>query len=222
MAVSRETTTFAAKSDTMIADHIFEYNYVEEENGSTLFVESVPWRGLADELAELHYLHGASFIKQLKLITYYGDFHPVEGETEIFSTGGERSEDYENLLNAARKAVEHGYRVFILPNPKGFRTADFIFERKGIFKMYDLKTIQGHGSAINRLVESIGQVNHVLLNISTNYDARLLASDIRTYFEINSDAMEVLIFKGKKQISVDRDFTHSPQYHRLFRKRYEK
>lgn len=222
MAVSRETTTFAAKSDTMIADHIFEYNYVEEENGSTLFVESVPWRGLADELAELHYLHGASFIKQLKLITYYGDFHPVEGETEIFSTGGERSEDYENLLNAARKAVEHGYRVFILPNPKGFRTADFIFERKGIFKMYDLKTIQGHGSAINRLVESIGQVNHVLLNISTNYDARLLASDIKTYFEINSDAMEVLIFKGKKQISVDRDFTHSPQYHRLFRKRYEK
>jgi len=222
LAVSRETTTFAAKSDTMIADHIFEYNYVEEENGSTLFVESVPWRGLADELAELHYLHGASFIKQLKLITYYGDFHPVEGETEIFSTGGERSEDYENLLNAARKAVEHGYRVFILPNPKGFRTADFIFERKGIFKMYDLKTIQGHGSAINRLVESIGQVNHVLLNISTNYDARLLASDIKTYFEINSDAMEVLIFKGKKQISVDRDFTHSPQYHRLFRKRYEK
>lgn len=222
MAVSREATTFAAKSDTMIADHIFEYNYVEEENGSTLFVESVPWRGLADELAELHYLHGASFIKQLKLITYYGDFHPVEGETEIFSTGGERSEDYENLLNAARKAVEHGYRVFILPNPKGFRTADFIFERKGIFKMYDLKTIQGHGSAINRLVESIGQVNHVLLNISTNYDARLLASDIKTYFEINSDAMEVLIFKGKKQISVDRDFTHSPQYHRLFRKRYEK
>ena len=222
MVVSNLLPTFAAKSDTMIADHIFEYDHVEEEDGSTLFAESVPWRDLADELAELHYLHGASFIKQLKLITYYGDFHPVEGETEIFSTGGERSEDYENLLNAARKAVEHGYRVFILPNPKGFRTADFIFERKGIFKMYDLKTIQGHGSAINRLVESIGQVNHVLLNISTNYDARLLASDIKTYFEINSDAMEVLIFKGKKQISVDRDFTHSPQYHRLFRKRYEK
>lgn len=53
----------------MIADHIFEYDHVEEEDGSTLVAESVPWRGLADELAELHYLHGASFIKQLKLIT---------------------------------------------------------------------------------------------------------------------------------------------------------
>ncbi len=43
-----------------------------------------------------------------------------------------------------------------------------------------------------------------------------------TNFEINNDAVEVLIFKGKKQISIDRDFTLGPQYHRLFRKRYEK
>jgi hypothetical protein len=88
--------------------------------------------------------------------------------------------------------------------------------------MYDLKTIQGHNSAFNRLVESIGQVNHMLLNITSDYDTRKLASDIRAYFEINIDAVEVLIFKGKKQIIVDRDLTLSPQYHRLFRKRYEK
>ncbi len=65
-------------------------------------------------------------------------------------------------------------------------------------------------------------MNHVLLNITTDYETRLLASDIKSYFEINSDALEVLIFKGKKQITIDRDFTQSPQYHRLFRKRYEK
>ena len=49
-----------------------------------------------------------------------------------------------------------------------------------------------------------------------------IASDIKAYFEINADAVEVLIFKGKKQFFIDRDFTLSPQYHRLFRKRYEK
>ena len=64
------------------------------------------WRGIAVELEELHYLKGASFIKQLKLIVYYGEFQPVEGETDIYSTGGEQSPDYRNLLNAARKAVE--------------------------------------------------------------------------------------------------------------------
>ena len=152
----------------MIEEHSFEYDIIEEEDGFTLSVESIPWRGLADELAELHYLHGAQFIRQLKLITEYGDFHPVEGETNIFSTGGEKNEDYPNLLDAARKAVEHGYRVYILPNPKGFRTADFIFERKGVFKMFDLKTIVGRNSVGNRLKESIGQTNSVLLNLKCN------------------------------------------------------
>ena len=174
------------------------------------------------ELARLHVLKGADFVRQLKMLSGLPIFHPIQDAPGILTAGSERSEDYESLLNAAHKAVEHGYRVYILPNPKSVRTADFIFERKGIFKMYDLKTIQGHGSVFSRLVESIGQVNHVLLNIVTDYDSRLLASDIKSYFEINADAVEVLIFKGKKQITIDRNFTLSPQYHRLFRKRYEK
>ena len=75
----------------------------------------------------------------------------------IYTVGGSQLEDYQPLLDAARKAVEHGYRVFVLPNPKGFRTADFIFERKGVYKMFDLKTIVGRNSVGNRLKESIGQ-----------------------------------------------------------------
>ena len=101
---------------------------------------------------------------------------------------------------SAKKGVEHGYRVFILPNPKGFRTADFIFERKGVYKMFDLKTIQGKSSAMNRLLESVGQTNHVLLNITTNYRAVSLASCIKRYFEINPNAVEILVFKGNKEI----------------------
>ena len=37
-------------------------------------------------------------------------------------------------------------------NPKGIRTADFIFERKGVYKMFDLKTITGRSSVDNRLI----------------------------------------------------------------------
>ena len=54
------------------------------------------------------------------------------------------------------------------------------------------------------------------------YNARLLASDIKSYFETNQDALEVLIFKGKKAISINRDLTLSPQFHKLIRRRYEK
>ena len=174
------------------------------------------------ELAKLRILTGADFIRQLKLIVSSGEFHPVEGEKDIFSVGGENGEDYDNLMNAARKAVEHGYRVFLLPNPKGIRTADFIFERKGVYKMFDLKTITGKSSVSTRLMESIGQTNHVVLNMATDYEPRLLAKDIQAYFESNRDAREVLILKGLKFLSVSRRFVEGNDYVKMFMKRYLK
>jgi hypothetical protein len=206
---------------TIIEDNIFEFESFEED-GSVLMAAETSWRGMADELQELHFLKGARFINQLKLIIYYGEFHPVEGETEIFSAISEKEDDFDNLINAARKAVEHGYRVYILPNPRSFRTADFIFEKKGILGLYDLKTVHGKGSVGTQLLDSIGQTNRVLLNMQSDYNARLLAADIKTYFETNQDALEVLIFKGKKVLPVNRIQIQSPDFNRVFRKRYEK
>ena len=44
----------------MIDEPLYEYDFIGEEDGLTLKVESVPWRGIADELEELHYLRGLS------------------------------------------------------------------------------------------------------------------------------------------------------------------
>lgn len=204
----------------MIEESILELDKLEEE--FTWLVCEEPCRDIAVLLEDLLIVHGSAFVNQLKLITAHRAFYPVKGETEIYSTGGERGEDYENLLNAARKAVEHGYRVFILPNPKAIRTADFIFERKGVYKMFDLKTISGKSSACNRLLESIGQTNHVVLNMAVNYDPRLLAKDVKTYFEVNQDGREVLIMKGNKFLPVSRRFVEGKDYYKMFIKRYLK
>ena len=187
-----------------------------------MMVADTPSRDLDVLLADLHHAKGAFFVELLKEIISYGEFRPVENENNIFFTGGERDKDYPNLLNAARKAVAQGYRVFILPNPKGIRTADFIFERKGVIGLYDLKTIQGKASVSNRLNESIGQTNRVLLNIKTDYNGRLLASDIKSFFEKSKDAIEVLVFKGNKTISIKRGLVQNSAFNRLFRKLYEK
>jgi len=205
----------------IIEDYIFEFEPFEE-NGSVLMVAETPWRGMADELQELHYLKGARFINQLKLIIYYGEFHPVEGETNILSAISEQNDDFENLINAARKAVEHGYRVYILPNPKGIRTADFIFERKGVFKLFDLKTITGKNSVENRLSDSVGQTNRVLLHMTADYNPGTLARSIKRYFELNPYAREVLVYKGKKQISVTRKSLEDTNFFRTFIRRYTK
>ena len=190
------------------------------EDDFDLLVAEGQFRDIADELEELHYRRGSHFIWQLKVITSHPSFYPIKGEDNIFTTGGESGDDYDNLLNAARKAVEHGYRVFILPNPKGIRTADFIFERKGVYKMFDLKTIIGKSSVGNRLLESIGQTNHVILNMATDYDPRKLATDVRMYFETNNQAREVLIMKGNKFLSVSRQFVEGKDYFKMFMKRF--
>ena len=206
---------------TIIEDTIIEYEPFEED-GSGMMASETFWRGFAIELQELHNLKGARFVNQLKLIVSEGEFHSIKGENNIFSAISEQSDDFDNLINAARKAVEHGYRVYILPNPLGFRTADFIFERKGIFKMYDLKTVRGQSSVFNRLLESIGQTNNVLLNMTTDYNVRQLAKDIRRYFQMNSEALEVLIFKGNRSLQVKRVSAESKDFIVKFIKAYHK
>ena len=206
---------------TIIEDNIFEFEPFEED-GSVLLAAETSWRGMDDEMEELHYLKGAQFINQLKLIIYYGEFRPVDGETNIFSAISEQSDDFDNLINAARKAVAHGNRVYILPNPRGIRTADFIFENKGIFKMYDLKTISGKASLENRLMESIGQTNHVLINVCSQYNPRLMATQIRNYFQVNPTAIEVLVYKGKKMLVVTRRMAQNPLFLIQFQRKYVK
>jgi hypothetical protein len=101
---------------------------------------------MADELQELHYLKGAKFINQLKLIIYYGEYHLVEGETNIYSAISEQSDD----------------------NPG------------------------------------------------------TLARSIKRYFELNLYAREVLVYKGKKQISVTRKSLEDTNFFRTFIRRYTK
>ena len=203
----------------MIDNPLFENNIIED---SCSLVEEARVRDIDVLLEDLPLLRGASFISQLKEITVHPSFNLVKNENNIFNTGGESSEDYDNLLKTARKAEEHGYRVFILPNPKGIRTADYIFERKGVFKMFDLKTISGKNSVGNRLKESIGQTNCVLLNIVCDYNVRNLTLEIKRYFESNTDAFEVLIFTGRKEISIKRNIATSRGFLKMMMKSFRK
>ena len=157
---------------------------------------------IAEELLRLHDLEGADFSRQVARIAQRKEFLPVENEKNVYAVRGFQNDDYANLITAARKAVSFGYNVFILPNPKGIRTPDFIFERKGIYRVYDLKTIVGKGSVDSRLAESIGQTNRVLLNIASDYNAGKLARSIIRYFESYIGALEVIVFKGHKKIVI--------------------
>lgn len=171
---------------------------------------------IAAELAKLHSLSGAEYNRQLKRICEMNVFKKFSDK--IFYTGNTGDPDWKNLVNAAEKAVKDGYTVFILPNPKGSRTPDFILVKKGIYRDYDVKTIAGDSSVGDRLEESVGQARRVLLNfVNTGYKPRPLAKDIKDYFIYNKEALEVFIYKGGRSIQIDRQFTEGKQYaHNFF------
>lgn len=177
---------------------------------------------IAHLLSLLPEMQGIEFVRLLKQITERHEFSHLASDPQIHTVGGESGEDYLSLLDAARKAVSHGYNVFVLPNPKGFRTADFIFERKGVYKMFDLKTITGRNSVGNRLKESIGQTNSVLLNLKCTYGIRNITNEIRHHFEMSPSAIEVLIFTGNKEISVKRNIASSKGFLKMMMNNFRK
>jgi hypothetical protein len=158
-------TTFAdVEKITIMTNDITDYEILGVDDSSLLIAAEPLWRGIADELQELHYLKGIKFVNQL----------------------------------------------------------NFIFVRKGIYRLYDLKTIQGKASVLNRLMESIGQTNHVLINVCTKYNPRLMATQIRNYFQINPKAFEVLVYKGKKAIVVTRRIAENPLFLIQFQRKFVK
>ena len=55
-----------------------------------------------------------------------------------------------------------------------------------------------------------------------DYRAISLAGSIKKYFEINPNAMEVLVFKGNKSILLKRTSVESRDFFKTFVKRYNK
>ena len=73
---------------------------------------------------------------------------------------------------------------------------------------------------MSRLKESVGQANHILLNMATDYNATALARCIKKYYEINPNAVEVFVFKGNKSILLKRSSVENKDFLKTFIRRY--
>ena len=54
-----------------MSNDIIEYELLGEDDPSLLIAMEPLWRGMADELQELHYLKGVKFVNQLKLLQHF-------------------------------------------------------------------------------------------------------------------------------------------------------
>ena len=63
--------------------------------------------------------------------------------------------------------------------------------------------------------------NH-LLDITSDYNPRSLINSIKHYFEQSDDVMEVLIYKGKKEISIERNYFFKKDFMKKFLQEWAK
>lgn len=144
------------------------------------------------------------------------NYKPISDEKNIYAPVGRSSEsDYNDKLIVARSAVEHGYRVWIL-GKTGKRNPDLLFEQKGVYRVYDLKRVTSIKSLEQDLIKSEGLAPGALIKINRTGQARTIILAIKKYFEVVPTANEVLIFQGKRKISIQRNFFNQGDYYKRF------
>ena len=82
----------------MTEEHLIKDEIFGDDLEQVWLVAEAPLRNIAEQLADLHSLKGAGFISMLKEITQQRAFSPLEGESNIYTTGGTKDDDYDNLL----------------------------------------------------------------------------------------------------------------------------
>ena len=99
----------------------------------------------------------------------------------------------------------------------GVKSMDIIIKKRNFLGGYDVKTISGKNSVCNRLNESITQSYRVILNLTIDYNLRKLYKKKKKYFYTNKEAIEVIIYEGKKEIKIDRNLMTEMEFRKLFR-----
>ena len=181
-------------------------------------------KGMSADVSELSELSGKEFTDKLKYIidTYKKNFRILDDEKDIFPAVNEKDNDYVPLMNVARKLRDKGYRVFIMPSLRGIKSADYILIRDNSYSLWELKSIHKNGSISSRLKASESQAKKVILNVSGQVSSNAVSHALKKHFDKNPDAIEALVYKGKKSIVVSRQWANKNSFYKEFNSQYNK
>ena len=138
-------------------------------------------------------------------------------ELKRFSHGGRRlfamcqsendlpsSDEFPGNLGLARKLMINGYDVYMLGNPNGIRSADFIATRKNMVYYLEGKTMNGRGSLDELLSKASSQSERVGIDIIGTCDIHYITREMKNAFEHSHPLIEVFLLRGSRIIYVDR------------------
>ena len=88
----------------MTDDIAVEQLLLDDEFGYSIVVEPLS-RNIDSILSDLQTARGAAFVTLLKEITKHPAYSVLKSDPNIYTIGGERGEDYDNLLNRASAGI---------------------------------------------------------------------------------------------------------------------
>ena len=114
-----------------------------------------------------------------------------------------------NNLQIAQKFVMNGYDVFLLSNPKGTKSADFIIRKRNCLYYVEGKTSSGGSSLVHRFEKGAEQADRIAINFISQPKFKPFLAEIFTSFEKNENLRELYLFKKSRLISITRKLVNS-------------
>ena len=118
--------------------------------------------------------------------------------------------------------TKHRSDLFLLSNPRGTKSADFISRKKNILFYVEGKTSSGGSALSGRLSEGAKQADRIVINLTNYSKLKRLAENIKATFIQNPSLRELLIFKGSILIQIDRYLITSKDYSKIIFKEFNR
>lgn len=126
---------------------------------------------------------------------------------EILKTG-----EIPNNLQIAQKFVMNGYDVFLLSNPKGTKSADFIIRKRNCLYYVEGKTSSGGSSLVHRFEKAAGQADRIAVNFTQIPSFHDIYTQVKKGFEHNQNVKDFFIFKGSRLILISKKMAESKRF----------
>ena len=167
-------------------------------------VDVLKWIVVQPDFAEMQRFSST----ENKVFTLYKDQY-----NEILQTG-----EIPNNLQIAQKFVANGYDVFLLSNPKGTKSADFIIRKRNCLYYVEGKTSSG-GSALSiRLSDGAKQSDRIALNFIGLPQTSKITDLIKNVFFQNPTLIELIIFKKGRIILITKKDCSAKNFEKAFKR----
>lgn len=107
-------------------------------------------------------------------------------------------------IQMAKKMANNGYDCYLLSNPHGTKSADFIFTKGGKVYYTEGKLSTGKNSLGHNLSKGSSQSERLLIDLTGTKDTNYVAARLEEAFMNNDNLKEVMILKGGRLMSVSR------------------